>query len=109
MKTKYNEGAPAAAKKYIEKKNTTKVDICCLLFAAFGKFHKKEGHSKTELKELLQAEIDLSEVDYIHRLIDNTVDDGNHVQGIELDNMLPEFGPQNIEDLPTFEIWMEMI
>ena len=55
-----------------------------------------------ELKELLQAEIDLNEVDYIHRLIDNTVDDGNHVQGIELDNMLPEFGPQNIEDLPTF-------
>ena len=51
LKKIYNEGAPAAAKKYIEKKNTTKVDICCLLFAAFlGKFHKKEGNSKNGTK-----------------------------------------------------------
>lgn len=73
-----------------------------MLFSAFGKFHKKEAHSKKELKELLQVEIDLSEVDYIHRLIDSN-NDGNHLQGIELDNMLPAFGPQTIiEDLPTF-------
>ena len=101
LKIKYNEGAPAAAKKHIESKNTTKVDICCLLFSAFGKFHKKEAHSKKELKELLQAEIDLSEVDHIHRLI-YSADERNHLQGIELDNMLPAHGSQTFEDLPTF-------
>jgi len=53
LKIKYNEGAPAAAKKHIESKNTTKVDICCLMFSAFGKFHKKRSSSKKELEELL--------------------------------------------------------
>ena len=71
-------------------------------FLAFGKFHKKEAHSKKELKELLQVEIDLSEVDHAHGLMDSN-NDGNYLQRIELDNVLPAFEPQTIiEDLPTF-------
>jgi hypothetical protein len=35
--------------------------------------------------------------------MDSVLDNGHPLQGIELDNMLPAFGPQTIvEDLPTF-------
>ena len=48
----------------------------------------------------LKAEIELSEIDYIQRLLDSA--DGNPLQAIELGSILPTF-VLTLEDLPTLE------
>ena len=88
-KRTYNEGASEAYR----------FEVCCLLlYSAFVKFHKKEINTKPELIKLLQAEIELSEIDYIQRLLDSA--DGNPLRAIEPESILLTFVP-TLEDLPT--------
>ncbi len=50
--------APRAAKKYLDKKNITKKDLCAILFAAFGVYIKETGHKKAELDNMLKENVE---------------------------------------------------
>ena len=45
--------APTAAKKYTEKKNMTKNDICVIMFVVFGEYVKDTSYKKGDLEKML--------------------------------------------------------
>ena len=50
--------APTAAKKYMDKKNVTKKDLCAILLAAFGVHVKETGHKKAGLVKMLKENME---------------------------------------------------
>ena len=78
--------APTAAKKYMDKKNVTKKDLCAILFAAFGVHIKETSHKKAELDKMLKENVEKKSNTAIKNLIVETND--NATTGNESGNAL---------------------
>ena len=83
--------APKAAKKYMDKKNVTKKDLCAILFAAFGVHIKETGHKKPELDKMLKEQVEkTSNVPIKNLIVETNVEtNDNATTGNESGNALP--------------------
>lgn len=83
--------APRAAKKYMDKKNVTKKDLCAILFAAFGVHIKETGHKKAELDKMLKEQVEkTSNVPIKNLIVETNVEtNDNATTGNESGNALP--------------------